>query len=216
MQIQIGNRVGYVDAKYVRLPQTQAQKTKVQPPEPVPVPAATRPQADRPQRPNGYAEETRFSVTGMFTWVRAIDDGSAEYLFGSEDYLGWDFTFAGNATKHFGLEIGVSGNYWLSPTNMLGAHYHSIAGGPRFTFPGEQVTPYIHVLVGLARGTGRIVDFTGSINALMLAGGVGLDVKINRHLGVKAFQVEWIPMHTSLGGWSLTNMRLGGGIVARF
>jgi hypothetical protein len=153
----------------------------------------------------------------MFTWVRSFDPG--DNLFGSEDFLGWDFSFTGNITKHFALEADVSGSYWLAPSNIIGTHYHTIAGGPRFTFPSERVTPYIHFLVGMARGTGGVGDLTVSMNSLLLAAGFGMDVAINDRFAVRAFQVDWVALRSgewANNEWVLTNIRIGGGFVVKF
>lgn len=215
VKIQIGDKTAYVDAKYVRIQESQdrrisqleEQVKRIQQTTATPAPGISRPSQYPSPRASNYEAPTRFDMTGMFTWVRAFK--------WPEDFLGWDATFVGRITENFGLEAGVSGNYWLSPTNIVGQHYYSFSGGPRFTFPGDRVSPYIHCMVGLARVTGDFLGISASENVLLLSPGFGMDVNINRRFAIRVIQADY-PVLYNDGTWSYKNMRIGGGIVTRF
>jgi len=194
VKIQIGERIGYVNAKYVRL-------------------------MDQP----AFESPNRFAVSGMFTWTHRFDHGSynfpggfvAYYWLSPINFVGWDATFVGKVSDNFALEGGVSGNYWLSPVNFVATHYYTLSGGPRVMFPSGRITPYLHFLIGLARGTGVGGSWSVSDNALLLSPGFGIDVDINRRFAVRMFQVDF-PVFRARGEWSSKTMRIGGGLVVKF
>jgi hypothetical protein len=210
-RIQIGDRIAYIDKKYIKLQPMQSQQEEqakdLQQPTSTPKPSV-------PPSMTIYGEATRFSVSGMFTWSRSFTDNFSRWPFGSRDYLGWDATFVGNIAKNLALEFDVSGNYWITLTKR----YHSISGGPRYIFPGKVASPYVHFLFGLTRGSSGGPSDQPSINALMLAPGFGVDVPINERFAARAFQLDWIVLHSegALGGWSMTNLRMGAGFAIKF
>jgi hypothetical protein len=218
------NALGYVEAKYVRSLGGQSNSTDRRVTEleaqvealkqqSMPVQAQTTTRMERrpslPELPLNHRSDTRtrFDIGGMFIWTRSFEDKS--------DYFGWNASFGGNITKHFGLEANISGNYWNSPVSFIGSSYHGFAGGPRFSFPAGRVVPNIHFLVGLTHGNGNAFGYTASANFLTLMPGFGLDANINRHFGIRVIQADY-PVLRGVGAWSYENLRIGGGIVARF
>ncbi len=114
-----------------------------------------------------------------------------------------------------GLEANIGGNYYLSPIGGVGAHIYGFSGGPRVTFPKEHVTPFVHFHVGMVRGTDYAFGFSTSDNLLLLMPGVGMDVNVSRHFAIRAFQADYLVVHSE-GAWGYKNMRIGGGVVAKF
>ena len=160
------------------------------------------------QDPN---KPTRSAVAGMFTYVHSSDSGV------STDFVGGDVSYTGNLTKYFALEADFSANYWLAPINIVDAHYYTIGAGPKFTFPSGRITPYIHVLSGLARGTGGFLGVKLSENDLFLSPGFGVDVSVSRHFGIRAIQFDYVTMYSSnQKRWETGTFRVGGGFVAKF
>jgi hypothetical protein len=98
-------------------------------------------------------EPTRFEVSGIFNWVRTFEGGFDD----DANYFGWNFAFNGNLTEHFGLKADVFGNYWNSPVSLVGLNHHGLEGSPRFSFPCESVTPFVHFLVGSAHARADIL-----------------------------------------------------------
>jgi hypothetical protein len=220
-KIKINENVfGYVDAKYIRLLGTQnntdrrvaALEAQVEALKHQSMPIST-PAPAKPERRLVQSElpetdmPTRFDIAGMFTWIRSFEDKS--------DYFGWNASFGGNITKHFGLEVNGSGNYWNSPVSFVGSSYHGLAGGPKFSFPAGRMTPYIHFLVGFTYGRGSAFGYTASANFLTFMPGFGMDVNLNRHFAIRAFQADY-PVLRGSGAWSYENLRIGGGFVTRF
>lgn len=161
---------------------------------------------EKPNEPN----VRRFDVAGMFTWARTFNS------LNNFDYFGWTAAVGGNLTGHFGLEANVGGNYWHSPVSVVGINYYQFLGGPRISFPGERITPFVHFLVGLTHANADLLSHnivTG--NALTLMPGGGLDINLSRHLAIRAFQADWQALHSN-GEWGYKNIRIGGGLVVRF
>jgi hypothetical protein len=218
------NVVGYVKAGYIRTlegasdtdrrvadleAQVEALKQQT-------IPVQAQPVARIESRPamleipasHRKDSSTRFDIGGLFSWIRSFEDES--------DYFGWNATFGGNITRHFGLEANASGNYWNSPVRFVCSSYHGLSGGPRFSFPAGRVTPFIHFHIGFARGSTSILGFSiASANFLTLMPGFGLDANINRHFAIRAVQIDY-PVLRGAGDWSYKNMRIGSGIVTKF
>ena len=226
VKIQIKENVfGFVEAKYVRtlggqsdtdrrVAELEAQ-VNVLKQQTMPVQAQPESRINKrpapPELPYDYKSDspTRFDVGGMFTWVRHFDSEL------DMDYFGWNASFAGNITKHFGLETNISGNYWNAPVDFVSTNYHIFAGGPRFSFPTDRVTPFIHFLVGLSRGSSSLFGFSASANFLTLMPGFGMDVNLNRHFAIRVIQADY-PVLRGAGAWSYENLRIGAGFVTRF
>ncbi|MDM7997722.1 MAG: hypothetical protein QUT30_18775 [Acidobacteriota bacterium] len=212
VKIQIGERFGYVDAKHVRLLQTQSEQDgRI-----AHLEAQVQSLQQRPSKGLALPESRedavpfRYDVSGMFTWVRAFGSGY------DADYFGWNAAFNGNVTNHFGLEVNAFGNYWNSPISIVGENFHGVAGGPRITFPSDRATPYIHFLVGFAHAKQSVlgVGFSAG-NYLTLMPGFGLDVNLNRRFALRAIQADYPVLHGQ-NAWSYKNMRIGAGFVTRF
>lgn len=63
--------------------------------------------------------------------------------------------------------------------------------GPRLTFRRSRIAPYIQVLFGGASVLGSsLINNRAPAGFAMTAGG-GLDVKVNRHVSLKAFEVDY-------------------------
>lgn len=212
VKIQIGERFGYVDAKRIRLLQTQSEQDR----RIAHLEARVQSLQQRPPKGLEQAESRedavpfRYDVSGMFTWVRSFGSGY------DADYFGWNAAFNGNVTNHFGLEVNAFGNYWNSPISIVGENFHGVAGGPRITFPSDRVTPYIHFLVGFAHAKQSVlgVGFSAG-NYLTLMPGFGLDVNLNRRFALRAIQADYPVLHGQ-NAWSYKNMRIGAGFVTRF
>ncbi len=223
-RIQMGNRSAYVYAKYVRLQQTQGQRItqleeevkalkeqstaaqeKAQPK------MRVEPQLEQSQLSYEAEQPRNFDVAGMFMWAGCFH--FAETM----NFFGWNIAFAGNLTRHFGLEANISGHYWDSPVSIVGMNYHFVMGGPRFSFPTKSVTPFVHFLVGLAHGSvsENIFGLGISDNALALMPGLGVDVNLNRRFAIRAFQVDYPVLHSE-SAWIYKNLRIGGGLIVRF
>lgn len=212
VRIQIGERFAFVDAKHVRLLQTQSEQDRRIANLEAQVQSLHQNPSKKTAQPDSGNDAVpfRFDIGGMFTWVRAFGSGY------DADYFGWNAAFNGNVTNHFGLEVNAFGNYWNSPISIVGENFHGLAGGPRISFPSDRVTPYVHFLVGFAHAKQSVlgVGFSAG-NYLTLMPGFGLDVNLNRRFAIRAIQADYPVLHGQ-NAWSYKNMRIGAGFVTRF
>jgi hypothetical protein len=220
VKIQIGERFGFVDAKHIRLSQSQKEQDRriadlekqiqsmKQPPE------AARSESRSPARTrtsNNYdlQEYPRFEIFGGYNFVQ-LDGGM-----GNMD--GWSASFAGNLNSVFGLKGEVSGIYGKDKGfSSLRYRGYSVRAGPQVTGRRGPVSPFAHALFGVEHlGVG--LGFEGlhagaSINAFAMALGGGLDWH-RGSWGIRLPQVDYFPWR-ALGG-TAHNVRISGGIVFR-
>jgi hypothetical protein len=145
----------------------------------------------------------------MFTYMRSFEPDA-----GMNSY-GWNASFGGNLNEHFGLEANIGDSYLSTGTSLVSASILTVLGGPRISFPGRRATLFVHFLAGLAHGSASVLGFGGSVNGFALVPGFGLDVNINRHLAVRAFQADYMLLHAD-NYWENRNVRIGSGLVAKF
>jgi hypothetical protein len=175
-------------------------------------------------------------VFGGFSYLNA-DFPNREGLYG------WGVSFAGNLTKNIGVVAEGSGNYGhvripsvqIGPFNLPGFNIetsvHTFLVGPRFSLRGERWTGFGHVLIGGAKKSaftglvvsngddedddGRLSDprLIGDTGFAMAVGG-GIDLKASRHVAVRLFQVDYLPVRFN-EEWT-HNFRFQSGIVFRF
>ena len=94
--------------------------------------------------------------------------------------------------------------------------------GPRVRLPGTQhLRPFAEVLMGAAHATGSTgFAGAGTYNSFAMAVGGGVDVPVMRHIGVRLFQLDYLPtwFPETVGGGRLTqqNLRVSTGIRFRF
>jgi opacity protein-like surface antigen len=92
--------------------------------------------------------------------------------------------------------------------------------GPRLTFRRSRITPYIQTLFGGASVMGGSVIVNRQQTGFAMTAGGGLDVKVNRHLSLRAFQVEYfstvLDNFRVVGDKWQINLRASAGIVFTF
>jgi opacity protein-like surface antigen len=92
--------------------------------------------------------------------------------------------------------------------------------GPRLTFRQSRIAPYIQTLFGGASVLGStLISNRAQAGFAMTAGG-GLDVKVNRHVSLRALQVEYFStlldnLRVEGDKWQI-NLRASAGIVFTF
>ena len=119
------------------------------------------------------------------------------YSWAGGNFHGWNTSVAGNITKRFGIVADFSGHYGSDRDGPLLIHQdaHSFLFGPRFSFRGTRLTPFVYGLVGATRfhesaiisGQKLSHSDTGFSSAL----GGGLDVKVNDRVAIRAFQLDY-------------------------
>jgi opacity protein-like surface antigen len=146
---------------------------------------------------------------------------------GQANLNGWHASVAANMNNWFGVAMELSGQYGtqtLSVTNSLGqitqvkahADFHSLGFGPRFTYrKNERLSPFAHVLFGLARGNWkRPAIVAGEETSFGLAVGGGMDTKLTNHLAFRLIQAEYVRTHFSVKAEK--SLRIATGLLFSF
>ena len=140
-----------------------------------------------------------------------------------QSFNGWN---AGTAYK-FGQYFGVAGDFSGSYATISGvsAHIYTYTAGPVISGNAGRLTPFAHVLFGGARLSGSASSVSISWNGFTTMVGGGVDVNVNKNLGVRLAQVDWLYYHfgsKSIAGLTApsfsgsNNVRISTGIVFRF
>jgi opacity protein-like surface antigen len=139
------------------------------------------------------------------------------YSWAGGNFHGWNASLTGNITKRFGIVADFSGHYGSELDGSVLVHQdaHSFLFGPRFSFRGNRLTPFVYGLFGATRfhesaiisGQKLSHSDTGFSSAL----GGGLDVKVNDRIAIRAFQLDYF--RPNFFGESHNRGRLAVGVV---
>lgn len=189
------------------------------------------------------AQHPRVEIFGGYSYAGLDADlFPSPSLSGRRNANGWGANLSLNASRFFGFTADFAGQHGdvrtVDPSVECIAVFPPPPGctvevdfstqqflfGPRFTLRGAGATAFVHVLLGAART--RLSSFTslgGTVPArsgtdFALAAGGGLDVRLSPFLALRAFQVDYIPVHQ--GGFInqdfAQNIRVQTGLVFRF
>jgi outer membrane protein OmpA-like peptidoglycan-associated protein len=159
-----------------------------------------------------------------YSYIRFRTDAGTKEGFNLHGFTG---ALAGNVNRWFSL-VGDFGVYRIKdlPPSVSGSAY-TFLFGPQFSRRGERWTPFFHALFGAA----RLADIqastvpTGSAffnrsfsqNSFATALGGGLDANINKHVGIRVFQAEYLLTKFTDGGDNKQdNLRASAGLVLHF
>jgi opacity protein-like surface antigen len=136
-----------------------------------------------------------------FLPVMAQDISKAEvfggYSWAGGNFHGWNASVTGNVTRRFGVVADFSGHYGseLDGSIRIKQDAHSFLFGPRYSFRGKRLSPFVYALFGLTRyqesATISGQKLSGSDTGFSSALGVGLDVRVNNRVAVRAFQIDY-------------------------
>jgi hypothetical protein len=164
------------------------------------------------------------AVLGMFSFSAAAQDYDffGGYQFTHSDpnvnANGWNISVTEYANSWFGVKGDFSGAY------KSRANLHTFMFGPVFALhrpvsgmvaeasghKAETVTPFAHVLVGVA-----YLSDGGSDTGLSMGVGGGLDVNVNQRFAVRIVQADWLPFRRG-SDWVKQNARVSAGLVWRW
>jgi len=143
-----------------------------------------------------HAEEAaRLHAFGGYQYFR---DGFAD----GANLSGVEGAFSADVTKHFGIASDfsrASHNYDHLGTDRVTTYTF----GPVVSLsPRAQIDPFAHILVGGTVASLKANNFNlplyqlfASVNYLAIKVGGGIDVKVNRLLSVRGFQLDWNYLH---------------------
>ena len=129
---------------------------------------------------------------------------------------GWGAGVTYNFTKNIGLTFDTGGHY--ADNN----HVSTAMFGPKFTYRGEHVQPFITALVGLHRLSpqGPALGFLSPNNGFGLMAGGGVDYKISPHVALRLIEAEFVHGSHDTGALipvqGLNGVRVRSGIVFQF
>ena len=133
---------------------------------------------------------------------------------------GWNGSVAVNLNRWFGVVADVGGQY-IKTTDIdfqEKIKSHTYLFGPQISYRFKRVTPFVRVLAGGASVKATAVEsgqtFSFSENSFVVGAGVGLDVRVNKRVAIRAFQLDY--MRTKFFGESQHNGRISVGLVLRF
>ncbi|MBZ5491609.1 MAG: OmpA family protein [Acidobacteriia bacterium] len=159
-----------------------------------------------------------------YSFIRFRTDAGIKESFNLHGFTG---ALAGNVNRWFSL-VGDFGVYRIKdlPPSVSGSAY-TFLFGPQFSHRGERWTPFVHALFGAA----RLADIqastvpTGSAffnrsfsqNSFATALGGGFDANINKHVGIRIVQFEYLLTKFTDGGDNQqNNFRASTGLVLHF
>jgi opacity protein-like surface antigen len=136
-----------------------------------------------------------------FLPVMAQDTSKAEvfggYSWAGGNFHGWNSSVTGNVTKRFGITADFSGHYGneLAGSILVKQNAHSFLFGPRYSFRGKRLTPFVYALFGVTRfqesATISGQRLSASDSGFSSALGAGLDIKVNERVAIRAFQIDY-------------------------
>lgn len=133
----------------------------------------------------GMAQETaKAEVFGGYSWAGG-------------NFHGWNSSVTGNVTKRIGITADFSGHYGNEQVGSIFVKQdaHSFLFGPRYSFRGKRLSPFVYALLGVTRfhqsATISGQKLSEADSGFSSAVGVGMDVKVNERVAIRAFQVDY-------------------------
>jgi opacity protein-like surface antigen len=157
--------------------------------------------------------------------ARAQETPKAElfggYSYGGSGSHGWNTSVAGNVNRWFGVVADFGGQYARleGPDSSERIRNHTFLFGPRFSARSRsRATPFAHVLLGAGHTDSRAheagFDFHFTDTSFAAALGGGLDVRLNKRVSARAFQLDYL--RSRLFGGTQNKGRLAFGLVFNF
>jgi outer membrane immunogenic protein len=174
----------------------------------------------------GAAAQTidRLEIGGNYSYVRtnAPPGGCGCFsLNGGAGWVGYDLT-PKLGTGSLAL-IGEFGGGHASDVNSTTANLTltSYMAGPRLAWRRGMVSPFAQILLGGAHASGELTPTSagtsGSANSFAMAAGGGVDIRLTRHLGLRAVQLDYYLTRFMNGvNDQQNNLRVSVGVVWRF
>lgn len=133
---------------------------------------------------------------------------------------GWNASVVVNVNKWLGVVADFGGQYMNTREIDFQEKIrsHTCLAGPQISFRFKRVTPFVRVLAGGANVKATGVEsgdtFSFSENSFVMGAGGGLDVRVNKRIAIRAFQLDYL--RSKVFGESQHNGRISFGLVLRF
>ena len=127
---------------------------------------------------------------------------------------GWDSAVNGNLNNWFGIGGDFSGAYHTESGVSLNTYTYTF--GPVVSYRhNEKLTPFAHFLLGGFHSSASASGFSVSDSGMAMMFGGGIDVRATQHVALRAFQFDWLSLHSN-GVSDNNNMRITMGLVFRY
>jgi len=118
------------------------------------------------------------------------------YSWSGGNFHGWNASVTGNINQRLGIVADFSGHYGSELGFVrVNQHAHSFLFGPRVSFRGKRLTPFVYGVFGATRFAESAVisgqHLSNVSNGFSLTVGGGLDVKVNERIAIRAFQLDY-------------------------
>ncbi len=164
----------------------------------------------------------KLEVSAGYSYIRTNAANSNGNLNGGSGSIAF------NLNHWFGI-VGDIGGYKLTSLTVSGRSVAGVNGtavsylfGPRISFRGDRVTPFVQALFGGRHftditSTGSTTPLTTANNKFAMTAGGGLDVKVATHFSIRVIQAEYLLVRatnqTTGAGQTNNNVRISAGIV---
>ena len=174
----------------------------------------------------GYTHFGADSASTTGNRMVGLNGGSAAFAFNFNNYFGLVADVGGYDAN----QLQLTGNGANQPlvVDASGTAYTYLFG-PRVSFRrGSRISPFVQVLVGGVHASPvTVTNCTGAFctplpaqNALAMTGGGGLDIRVTRHIFIRAVQAEYMLTRfastTGAANTTQNDFRVSSGLVFRF
>ncbi|MGO9084217.1 MAG: hypothetical protein ACLQBK_03250 [Candidatus Sulfotelmatobacter sp.] len=183
-----------------------------------------------------FGQSGKAELFGGYSLERIAGGCGSDYRCGVDDLgattnlNGWIVSAAGYFYRSLGLSAQLGGNYGSAGFGgggggLSSVHRYAYQFGPVYTFRRQRASAFTHALFGgvsQGLGQGAINGRAPSYTAFIWSVGGGIDIKLSKHLSVRAAQIDYERHHVPVEGpsapsTSLTNgFRYSAGVVLRY
>ncbi len=135
----------------------------------------------------------KVEVFGGYQYLRIGSDTSLGSTGGAQGFNGWNAAGQVNVSKYLGVEGDFSGTY--ATISGVSAHVYTYTGGPVVFAQVGRIKPFAHVLFGGTKMGGSESGVSLSWSGYTTLAGGGVDAKVNKNIGVRVAQVDWLYYH---------------------
>jgi opacity protein-like surface antigen len=127
---------------------------------------------------------------------------------------GWNASVSQYFNKYVGVSADFSGGSYGGPSGVNSKVYPYLFG-PTARFPKHtKMTPFGHILFGVAHLKASNLGLSGSDNSFSWAMGGGLDVYVSPRVSVRLVEADWL--RSQFADSTQSNFRCSGGVVLKF
>jgi opacity protein-like surface antigen len=161
---------------------------------------------------NQNKDERRVEFFGGYSFLTTDAEESSEPIARFDNLDGFNVAVTYNITKRFGITGDFSAHFRKNTENVTGgtisfkASSYNYLVGPQYKFTNKtRFTPFVRALAGASNNhfsfqatpngtTTPVFDANLNLTDFALAFGGGLDVRVNKRVSIRAFQLDYNPV----------------------